>query len=204
MNRFSLFPTPVFVFDLPLPSEVNAELVSRLVAEEQAAPGVSRSNIGGWHSVPDLTLRQEPCYQKLIQAIVEHVAFVMNGLARESGRPPMQFNFGVQGWAMVMRNSHYITIHDHGDAHWSVAYYADAGDAGDAPSGQLAFVDPRRSGRTIPNADIFESSFSVTPRTGALVIFPGWLQHYVHEYRGTRPRVSISCNLTLEPMQAPR
>ena len=36
-----------------------------------------------------------------------------------------------------------------------------------------------------------------------LVIFPGWLMHHVHAYRGARPRVAISCNLTLAGAPAP-
>jgi hypothetical protein len=28
-----------------------------------------------------------------------------------------------------------------------------------------------------------------------MVVFPGWLQHFVEPYRGTKPRVSISCNV---------
>jgi hypothetical protein len=99
---------------------------------------------------------------------------------------------------MVMRNGHYVMTHDHGDVHWSVAYYVDAGDDLPAPSGRIAFVDPRRSGRTIPELDLFPSTFDIAPRTSALIIFPGWLQHYVHAYRGERPRICVSCNLTMD------
>ena len=38
-------------------------------------------------------------------------------------------------------------------------------------------------------------------RTDMLVVFPGWLQHYVHPYRGTRPRIAIACNVTMSPME---
>jgi len=79
-----------------------------------------------------------------------------------------------------------------------VVYYVDAGDEAPEPSGQLSFVDPRRSGRTIPDLTLFPTSFDLKPRTGALVIFPGWLQHHVHPYRGQRPRICISANLTME------
>ena len=80
-------------------------------------------------------------------------------------------------------------------------YYVDAGDppGEDRPqAGLLALVDPRRGGRPIPEMDLFPSTFTVTPRTGALVVFPGWLQHYVHAYRGARPRISVSCNLAMD------
>ena len=45
--------------------------------------------------------------------------------------------------------------------------------------------------------DLFPQRFMVKPRTGALVVFPAWLQHYVHAYRGTRPRLAISANLVM-------
>jgi uncharacterized protein (TIGR02466 family) len=199
-----LFPTPLVVLDLPGMDAVNAELAALLLAEEQTVPSWHRANVGGWHSVPDLSRRQKPCYQTLMRAVVEHVTSFVRALAGDVGLtevPP--FRYGVTGWGMILREGHYVTVHDHGDVHWSVAYYVDAGD--DAPdlSGRLAFIDPRRSGRSVPELDLFPSSFDLKPRTGALVIFPGWLQHHVHPYRGQRPRICISCNVTMEPA-APR
>jgi hypothetical protein len=100
---------------------------------------------------------------------------------------------------MILERGDYVVLHEHGEAHWSTVYYVDAGDDDAAESGLLAFVDPRRGGRTVPGVDLFPTTFTVRPRTGSLVVFPGWLQHYVHPYRGSRPRVSISCNVVMEP-----
>ena len=47
--------------------------------------------------------------------------------------------------------------------------------------------------------NLLGTTFTVLPRTGRLVVFPGWLLHYVHVYLGQRPRVSISCNVIFEP-----
>src|SRR5262249_2945098 len=115
--------------------------------------------------------------------------------------PIGRYRYGLQAWAMVMRNGDYAILHDHGDAHWSCVYYADAGDADEAAhpqSGMLVFVDPRRGGRRIPLLDYSPTEFGVHPHAGQLVIFPASLQHYVHSYRGKRPRVSISCNVTMD------
>ncbi len=194
-----MFATPIAVFDLPGMDAVNAELAALLLAEEQAVPSWQRANVGGWHSAPDLSRRREPCFQALIHAVLDQVTGIVHALAADVGIaeiPP--FRYGVTAWAMILRDGHYVTIHDHGDVHWSVAYYVDAGDDAPEPSGRLAFVDPRRSGRTIPELPLFPSSFDVQPRTGALVIFPGWLQHHVHAYRGQRPRICVSCNVTME------
>jgi uncharacterized protein (TIGR02466 family) len=197
-----LFQTPVVVIDLPGMDGINAELASRLLAEEQVVPSWHRANIGGWHSVPDLSRRPEPCYQGLLRAVVDQVTGVVRALAADQGIADIPvFRYGVTAWGMVLRDGHYVAVHDHGDAHWSVAYYVDAGDDAPEPSGRLSFVDPRRSGRAIPDLMLFPSSFDLRPRTSALVIFPGWLQHFVHAYRGARPRICISCNLTMETVR---
>jgi uncharacterized protein (TIGR02466 family) len=194
-----LFQTPLVVVDLPAMEAVNAELAALLLAEEQAVPSWHRANIGGWHSVPDLSQRPQPCFRVLVRAVVDQVTALVRALAAAEGITEVPaFRYGVTAWGMVLRDGHYVTVHDHGDVHWSVAYYVDAGDDAQEPSGRLSFVDPRRSGRSIPELQLFPPSFEIKPRTGALVIFPGWLQHFVHAYRGQRPRICISCNLTLE------
>lgn len=195
----ALFPTPIVVIDLPGMADINGEITAQLLAEEKAVPSWQRANVGGWHSTPDLSRRPAACYQALMRTVVDAVGANVAALAEAAGierLPP--FRYGVTAWAMVLRDGHYVTTHDHGDVHWSVAYYVDAGDDLPPPSGRIAFVDPRRSGRTIPEVDLFPSTFEIAPRTGALVIFPGWLQHYVHAYRGQRPRICVSCNLTME------
>src|SRR5438046_878464 len=73
MDRFALFPTPLFVYDVPNVEDINRELGERLRAEAQASPGVRRANVGGWHSPPDLALRPEPCYRAMMKMIVDHV-----------------------------------------------------------------------------------------------------------------------------------
>jgi len=62
-------------------------------------------------------------------------------------------------------------------------------------SGLVAFVDPRHGGRRMPH--LVGTTFTAKAKTGRLFVFPGWLFHYVHAYRG-QTRVSISCNITFE------
>ena len=202
----ALFPTPVVVLDLPAMDDINREIAHLLLAEELVVPSRRLANVGGWHSAPDLSRRSQPCFRMLMRAVVDMVSRNVAALAAEVGVtqvPP--FRYGVTAWAMILRDGHYVITHDHGDVHWSVAYYVDAGDDAPAPSGRLAFLDPRRSGRTIPEVTLFPTTFDIAPRTSALVIFPGWLQHYVHAYRGQRPRICISCNLMMEvaPLSPP-
>ena len=202
MDRAALFATPICSFADAGNPGVDAELTARLIAEAAREPGLRRSNSGGWHSVPDLSQRPDACYQDLMHRVVAAVRAVFGELARERGAPVPRYRLAVQAWAMIMRGGDHALVHDHPDAHFSCVYYADAGDAdADAfpDSGKLTFLDPRRGSTVIPGADLFPSQLSIEPRTGLLVVFPGWLQHFVHPYRGKRPRVSISANVRFEP-----
>ena len=181
--------------------EVNRDVAARLVAESISVPSISRSNVGGWHSQTDLALRPDASFRSLIQYIVARVRETTDGLAKESGQGLPAMRMGVHAWAMVMRNGDYTIPHDHANAHWSTVYYPDAGDADEAAhpdSGLLALVDPRQGGLPIPGLDLLGKTFTARPSTGRLLVFPGWLLHYVNAYRGTRPRVAVSCNVTFE------
>src|SRR6516225_5419868 len=124
MDHFALFPTPLFIYDIPNVEEMNRELGERLLAEVQASPGLRRANVGGWHSSPDLASRTEPCYRAILQTIVDHVSATHARIAASMRLPPSPpCRFATQAWAMVMRDGDYTIAHDHGDAHWSTTYY---------------------------------------------------------------------------------
>ena len=195
----SLFATPIVMIDLPDMAAANAEIAELLLAEEQFVPSWQRANVGAWHSAPDLARRPNAGLRAVMGGVVDAVGNTIAALAHDAGVPEVPaFRYALTAWAMVMRQGQYVTPHDHGDVHWSAAYYVDAGDDCPEPSGRLAFLDPRRSGRTLPGVQLFPSTFELAPRTGALILFPGWLQHHVHAYRGTRPRICVSCNVTMD------
>ena len=202
MDRFALFSTPVFVYDVPETDALNRELAERLQAEATSSAGLVRSNRGGWHSPPDLAQRAEPCFGAVVQMIVNHVDETMQNLSEAMRLTPRpNWRYSPQAWAMVMRDGDYTIMHDHGTSHWSVSYYVDAGDSNyerHPESGLLALVDPRRYIRPIPGfGDFNMTEFTVRPKSGRLVVFPSWIQHFVHPYRGTRPRVAIACNVSV-------
>lgn len=201
MPDLPLFATPLSLYEMSGMEEVNREVTARLVAESRSVPSIHRSNVGGWHSRADLALRPDPAFRTLIQGIVARVRETVEGLARQTGQQLPSMRIGASAWAMVMRNGDYTIPHDHADSHWSSVYYTDVGDASEAEypdSGMLAFVDPRHGGRPMPGLDLTGSTFVAKPASGRLYVFPGWLYHYVHAYRGQRPRVCVSCNVNFE------
>jgi len=195
------FETPIHVLDLPDMESLNGVIERLLLAEAMRGQSLRVSNRGGWHSPPDLALRSGTPYQTLCDTLAEHFRNATAAAADRVGIELPPFRLALTAWAMVMGPGHYTTLHDHAEATWSSAYYVQAGDP--APyempaAGTLAFVDPRRATPSVRGIDLFPSAFEVTPRTGRLVIFPGYLQHYVHPYLGRRPRISIAANVVVQ------
>jgi uncharacterized protein (TIGR02466 family) len=205
MPLASLFSTPVAMYEHPGLASMNQEITDILVAESESIPSVSVSNVGGWHSKYDLFTRPEACFRKLGEIIVASARETTAVVAKNTGGRVLQVTTKAEMWAMVMRNGDYTTPHTHADSHWASVYYADAGDSEETPgskSGAISFVDPRMGYLPIPGLDIALGNFEVNAKTGQLLVFPGWLMHFVHPYRGRRPRVSLACNVTFEIVNA--
>lgn len=194
MELIEVFSSPVMLRTLG-DAALATELTQHLTAEAGAHPGIQRSNVGGWHSVPDLTLRRLGPFPAFFQGLVAELSAALAELAARRSVVAPRYRFGIQSWAMVMGTGDYTILHDHAEAHLSGVYYADAGDEAPEPSGHLAFVRPGGGFSELPGLPLAPTTFQIRPRTGLLVLFPGYLQHYVHAYQGRRPRVAISFNV---------
>ena len=153
------------------PAEARAfhrELAAVILAREAAEPGLAVSNVGGWHSTPDLSTWSEPAVELLLARL--------RGVVAELAGDDCSW----QLWATVLRRGGYHVAHRHGDAEWSGVYYVAAGEPGQG--GAITFA----RGAT---------SCTIAPEEGMLLMFPGALLHSVAEYRGATPRMSIGLNL---------
>ena len=199
MEIIEVFSPPIFIRQLPDAALAEA-LSAELVAESQAHPGLRRSNVGGWHSLPDLAQRQRPPYSLLFPRLAAEMTAALTEFGRRRGVVPPPYRYVIQAWAMVMKAGDYTMLHEHAEAHLSGVYYADAGDAAPDPSGHLAFVRPGGAGVALPGLPLTAGMFVVRPQTGLLVLFPGTLQHFVHPYQGQRPRVAVAFNVHAEAL----
>jgi len=201
VRRTPLFASPLFMSRPPGTEALRAELRAQIQSEARASAGVQRSNIGGWHSQSDLFERAEPCFVALKELVFSSFRQVLQSQGKARGRSVSpQLRLGGQAWAMVMEKGHYSAPHHHGEAQWASVFYVDAGDAPrdpSSPAGMLTFLDPR-GGRMGPDPlGLFEVRQDLRPKDGLLLFFPAWLQHHVHPYGGSRPRVSVSSNLVV-------
>lgn len=194
------FATPIGAYIWPGSEALNAALSAQVLAKAADSTGQSRSNVGGWHSDIDLTEWGGEAIAVLNRRILRMAAEATGQTLR--GARETRFNFAVSAWANVSRDGHYNTVHSHSGAHWSGVYYVSTGTLGDdnPRNGAIEFVDPRGGAAMLrPPVGTFEETQLLAPQPGLMLIFPGWLKHYVHPFRGTGERISIAFNIVLGP-----
>jgi uncharacterized protein (TIGR02466 family) len=191
------FPTLIGRVRVPDAESMNLELQQLILTEERTHPSLGRSNIGGWHSRPDLLQRSESS----VAALTTWLTWAVKRMIEASvGVRTFKGTLSLSAWATICRAGAYHAPHSHPDSAWSGVYYVDAGmRAADRPfSGMLEFLDPRAGIEAVSApGDPYGEPLRVVPESGLLVIFPSWLYHWVHPYAGQTPRIAVSFNATL-------
>ena len=205
------FPTPIGNFHIPEAEPVNAQL-RQLILDRERAEGkpVQKSNVGGWHSRSDLMNWPEPPVARLREWFVEAVNAMVNAAMEVGKTGGVQRSFGGSlqfvAWANVIRKGNYHRIHNHPGSSWSGVYYVDAGQEapGQPLSGLLELLDPRPFTEMVfTPGEPFGQKAIIRPRAGSMVIFPGWLYHFVNPYQGEGERISIAFNVRATESRAP-
>lgn len=196
-----LFETTVLVGHVADHQVLDGPLETAIRARQAADGGVSRSNVGGWHSHTDmLDWGGEPA-RRLADAAIRAARRLSHFEERESSA----IDWSVRMWANVSPPGALNMSHAHPGVLWAAVYYVDRGAApGEDAGGELYLEDPRfpMPLMTFPGfraigADGQPQSHERTVRTeaGDLVLFPGYLRHGVRPHRGGRERISIAMNL---------
>lgn len=103
-------------------------------------------------------------------------------------------------WASVYRAGDYCMPHSHLRSDVSIVYMLDPGDEDpDEPmAGKLCFADPR-IGACCPDEPTRVTRHMIPEMTpGTMLIFASDYLHSVNPYRGRRPRITLSWNITLQ------
>jgi uncharacterized protein (TIGR02466 family) len=188
------FPTPIHQAHYDNVGDLNTELTRQILALREKSPGVQKSNLGGWHS--EATLLQdlgEPYGSRLGRMFVESIHALLGNLFEGIESLPTRVN--VDAWAIVNEAGHSNQPHIHAGCAWSGVYYV-AIEPG--LGGEIYFQDPRTEAVMCPhpyNLLGTAALVNIAPSPGSLLVFPSFVYHGVHAYRGTKPRISIAFNL---------
>ena len=194
MNRDLLFPTPVYIKDIPGAKELNKYLFKHIKTWRKKDKGVTKTNAGGgWHSATDMNRKEE--YKELAKElfVMAEELFKDYGLEATCALGNM--------WANINYPGSYNKIHMHPNSTWSGAYYIKV----PKDSGCIWVEDPRpgpnlllpRRVEGLPRE--LWRVVKYPPVEGQCLMFPSWLPHGV-ESNGSKEkgekgwRVSVSFN----------
>jgi len=181
-----LFPTPLWVADLPAADAVafNAKLKTEI--ENIISPRPKVPSGSNWQTPQDLHTRPAFAeFAKLVEIVARSVAQYLQ---------VEQFPMMITGcWANINPPGAYHPTHNHPNNYLSGVYYVAVPDVGS----HLLFQDPRpvmimprtKLSRVTANAAIAQA------QSGRMVMFPSWLRHHVPSNEGTTDRISIAFNL---------
>ncbi len=194
------FPTLILRRKLVSAGALNARLRDTILELRTQSPGITRSNVGAWHSdlsfftsdlsgLPALRTELRKCVREYWAMDQQRATNIDELVVR------------MTGWAMVYRKGDYAVPHVHPSSSFSGVYYVDAGDVvpGKDKSGVLSCLDPRAAVAGFDSGGIRQGmSLDIEPESGLLVMFPSWLSHHVHPYAGERERIAISFNVSVQ------
>ncbi|HEY4265550.1 MAG TPA: TIGR02466 family protein [Micropepsaceae bacterium] len=198
-----VFATPLSLRTVPNAATLNAGLERAILSRRQTYGGNRISNIGGWQSLPDLLDWPEPEVKQLaaeIDRTVQQMWTLPAALERRPRESQTRAVYRAYGWANVNEPGHYNMIHMHPGNHFSAVYYVATGKP--APdhemNGRLELRDPRPAATYCRMPGSTSESLLIRPQPGMMVVFPAWIEHWVHPFQGDGQRISIAVNITFD------
>ena len=196
MNKPNLFfPTPVWTLQLDNYQSINEEMYKFIkITQSKDQQGISKSNIKGWHSKDFNMQENEP--KNFIKFILPAIEQVITDMNWEKQKQIAKIN---NMWAIINTGGAANLRHQHGNSTISGAYYVRA----PKNCGDIVFYDPRPAPvYSYPNAinpNLLNAQVNgISPKEGALVLFPSYLDHSVNENLSNEERIVISFNITIQ------
>ena len=196
MNKPNLFfPTPVWTLQLDEYQSINEQMYKFIkITQSKDQQGISKSNIKGWHSKDFNMQENEP--KNFIKFILPAIEQVITDMNWEKQKQSININ---SMWAIINTGGAANHRHQHSNCTISGAYYVRA----PKNSGDIIFYDPRPAPvYTYPkavNPNLLNAQVNgISPKEGALVLFPSYLDHSVNENLSNEERIVISFNITIQ------
>ena len=113
----------------------------------------------------------------------------------------------IHAWTSINRRGDYHDTHNHPHSYLSGSYYLKVPikaplrkNRKDLRPNHITFYDPRPGVNmlSIKNDAYIDPEFTLFPEPGLLLLWPGFLNHFVHPNLSDETRISISFNIVLK------
>lgn len=190
-----LFPTPVAIIDIE--NKKLCDNYSNVILDSMTDENKEElDTYSNWCTKDDLhTLPEFKQLVDLVDELVKEYIFDVVGVSKDDVKLSSM-------WSNVNRRDTQHQIHQHPNSYFSGVLYLNIPDPQTA--GNLVFVDPRpvknmaHANHYRPSA-FSDRSWTFTPGTGMMVIFPSWMEHGTARCRLEEGmnRISLSFNYSL-------
>lgn len=160
--------------------------------------GEKRSNYGGWHSsnVETKEGRLKPLFDEIQTRLDElHIQLGFKTTKKQSIR---------DCWININYKNSQNVIHMHPRSFFSGCFYVKVPEN----SGSIVFNTPMKTLSWVIHTNDIEvgnayntSQVVIKPKTGMLLFFPSWLEHYVQPNESDEDRISIAFNTVIEKIK---
>lgn len=196
VSTTNIFPTNIITYLWPNIEELNKDLVKMVLAESKKTESLQISNAGGYHSPNDLLTWDYPCITTFVDMIQEMTEIMAQRNGLKEGH---SINLSFAAWSNIMSNGNHHTIHCHPNNFWSGCYYIQDGnpDRDIKYNGHFEFKDPRVGAQMITSDSINCLQYQLIPQPGLMVMFPSYVDHFVHPHVGNGNRITIAFNVRI-------
>lgn len=192
-----LFFTPIYGFKLNLTENYLAELIqeSHNLYAQKGVYQQYRSTRDAFQSSDDIN--QHPAFQELFAVILQSFSeFVCKDY--QIAVNDAESLVVKKAWVNVNPTGGYNVIHNHPNGFYSGVYYLQASEN----AGEIVFLNPvPEQGLTIPHQLVQKNSiytsdrYAYSPRQDLLLLFPSYLNHYVHPNQSHTERICVAFNI---------
>ena len=204
VQPLGLFETPLAYGNLTDGDALISELERLIRQRKDQSPGLTGSNIGGWHSDIDMLEWGGQPAQKLAQTAIN----IAKRMSHFQDSSVADREWLVRMWANVTPAGGLNHLHSHPGNLWAAVLYIDMGYETEQESsnagGSFYLEDPR-----FPMAAMRDTAFrmrgadgepqqyqtEIELQRGNLIVFPAWLRHGVRPCTGKRERISVAMNI---------
>ena len=200
----TFFPTAILTKREIVPDYLNEEIKEYLLMREALE---SKDKSKAWISKHDLLIDPPKCIEKLNEVINSYFneiyTYWNEEEASSNDEDPIindpvksQITITKTGWALVQKDRDYVVPHVHPQSSFTCTYFCQIPQT-EGRGGNIEFLNPVAGmSMSLPFRNM--EKVNIKPEERMLLIFPSYLNHWVHPLASTTDRISIGIDIKIK------